>query len=108
MVNHVAPEAISLTPDQFDRTARGQGLAVVADQNPVGAQQGKIVVDETEAVAGGHPARQGEEPGQGLLDAVFPREVAYGLTPAGKALVPVLDRLEAWAGDFDHRGRGPK
>ena len=50
--------------------------------------------------------------GRGLLErrtaAVFPREVAYGLTPAGKALVPVLDQLEAWAGDSDRRLRGPK
>ena len=43
--------------------------------------------------------------GRGLLERctmpVFPREVAYGLTHSGKALLHILDQLEIWSCQFD-------
>lgn len=47
---------------------------------------------------------------RGLLERcpapVFPREVSYGLTPAGRELLRILDQLEVWSSRFgDDRGR---
>lgn len=47
--------------------------------------------------------------GRGLLERrpmpVFPREVVYGLTPSGRALVSILDQLESWSCQFGGGGR---
>lgn len=35
---------------------------------------------------------------------VYPREVGYSLTPAGKALVYILDQVEGWSRRYGHCG----